>query len=878
VVLLSASLVLAGPVGATSATDVGTRGCSVVGETGPFVVGVAPDARSDAVRAGLAEAGATVTDRLVGGVGFVVQSDAPRELCDVAGVRSVGPRRTIPVPEVGTPNANTNVSARNGTVLSSQREPWGITKVNATVAADAVNESSVDVAIVDSGVDADHPDLRERVVWGVNTSGDGSVRYGLSTADDDDGHGTAVAGVVGAADDGNGVVGVAPDVDLYAVRIASGDGAMRTDDAGEGVHEAVRGPDGVRGTDDDADVVVMSFGRPTSTGTQFIRDAVDRYADDTVFVASAGNSGDDNASTDEVKFPAAYDNVIAVGATDRSDEVAGFSADGPEIDVVAPGVAVTTTALGGATATQSGTSFAAPHVGGVTALLIANGSPELSTDEARRRLRVTATDVGPDGVDDLSGAGRVDAAMALGVEAPVPRPDVVVANVNGPSSVRQGDPAPFTVEFENRGDVGGNYTFDLSVDGTPQVGLYGSLAPGLTATYDTSVSFDTPGTHTVSVGNVTATVEVTTPPDVTVTDLSGPASVTDDETVTVSVSLRNDGGTVGNYSFPVVVDETRRATVSGRLAAGVSTTETVSLTLTEVGTRTVTVGGASTTVTVTGSPDVLVTSLSGPTSVAVGETATVSVGVENRGTATGSYSLPVLVDGVERQTVTGNLSAGVTTTRTVPVIFEAPGPRTVSVRTVSTTVTVTDPDSAVDVAVERPDPTIRNGTTRLNVSVRNTGDATPDTATVLATLPGDLTVTAVEGGTVLDRPQSQYLVGIGPSNTTPPGPGETRTVTFGLQVDPETAPTTLDLSFTARFDGPDGPEQTATTILDVVTPDTQKEPGLARFDTDDDGTIGVGDVVDAIVAYNADETVGGVPVTTEDVVDAIVAHNARTEV
>ena len=252
-----------------------------------------------------------------------------------------------------------------------QEIPWGITRINADSAQTSVDESGVIVAIVDTGMDLDHEDLGGLFVWGYSYYAQGAsggfftpapITEAECTAanpdpcNDDNGHGTHVAGTIAAQDNTVGVLGVAPQVGLYIIKGLDSDGSGSYSAIAGGIRKAVDGPDGVPGTADDADVISMSLGG--SSGTQELEDAVN-YAlnNDVVVVAATGNDGAN---------PAAYPGVIKVGAVDNTDAIASFSNRGETI--LAPGVDILSTYNTGGYDTLSGTSMATPHVAGVAAL------------------------------------------------------------------------------------------------------------------------------------------------------------------------------------------------------------------------------------------------------------------------------------------------------------------------------------------------------------------------------------------------------------------------------------------------------------------------------------------------------------------------------
>lgn len=263
--------------------------------------------------------------------------------------------------------------------LSSESVPWGVEKVNAPPAWDYSTGSGVKVAILDSGVDINHEDL----------SNAGGVSFVSSTYDDINGHGTMVSGIVSATANYIGVKGIAYGSELYAVKITN-DTSGQLSDAISGLQWAI---------DNDMDIAVMSFG--FGFYSQIFKELVqDAYEDGMLLVGAAGN--DDT----NVDYPAAYDDVIAVGAVDSDDERASFSNFGIELELVAPGVDINSTDIDDSYSTSSGTSFAAPHVAGVAALIMAYNN-SLTNEEVRGKLRNDALDLGDSGKDDYYGYGLV---------------------------------------------------------------------------------------------------------------------------------------------------------------------------------------------------------------------------------------------------------------------------------------------------------------------------------------------------------------------------------------------------------------------------------------------------------------------------------------
>lgn len=282
----------------------------------------------------------------------------------------------------------------------SQVMPWGIDRVDAELVWPSGNEADpVKVAIVDTGISADHPDLKANLMGGYNAINP------TKSWNDDNGHGSHVAGTVGALNNTIGVVGVGPLVDLYAVKVLNRNGSGFLSDIIEGIQWSVA--NGMR-------VINMSLG--TSSDVQSFHDAVTAaYNAGVVVVAAAGNSGG------AVGYPAAYPEVIAVSATDSSNNLAYFSSYGPEVDLAAPGVSVYSTYKGTGYATLSGTSMAAPHVTGSAALVLntpvgaydVNGDGVWNPAEVQQKLQDRATDLGDAGYDNLYGWGLVNAYNAV---------------------------------------------------------------------------------------------------------------------------------------------------------------------------------------------------------------------------------------------------------------------------------------------------------------------------------------------------------------------------------------------------------------------------------------------------------------------------------
>jgi subtilisin family serine protease len=317
-------------------------------------------------------------------------------------------------------------------------EQWNLETLRVDEAWTAARGAGVVVAVVDTGVALDHPDLFDRVV----KRPDGSV-IGLDLVDDDrdpsdrHGHGTLVAGVIAAtADDGSGIAGVAPEVGILPVRVLDADGSGTAEDVGRGIRWAV---------DEGADVINLSLeasASGASDGPGVPADAV-RYADDhgVLVIAAAGNRPGAAAAYPE-DSP-----IVLVGAVDRDDRRAGPSSVGRDDGFVAPGVDILSTwcrrtsdgcdVAAAPYGVADGTSFAAPHVAGVAALLVSAG---FDAAQARQRLAAGAVDLGRPGPDTDYGSGRVDAAASLGVSTEVARSDTAASEATARGASMEPDP------------------------------------------------------------------------------------------------------------------------------------------------------------------------------------------------------------------------------------------------------------------------------------------------------------------------------------------------------------------------------------------------------------------------------------------------------
>ncbi len=345
---------------------------------------------------------------------------------------------------------------------------------------------NVSVAVIDTGVDRDHPDLRDRIALCRDFTGQ-AVR---NRCRDDEGHGTHVAGTVAAdgGPDGTGIYGVAPEAEIYAFKACDDEGRCETSALSRAIRAAA---------DEEADVAVLSLGGENESR---LADSI-RYATSrgVIVVAAAGNDGPELGS---ILYPAADGRVIAVGAVGPRDErtvepnnyrVPDFSSRGVEgsfregeryLELSAPGVRVLSPVPGGGYERKSGTSMATPHVGGLTAKVLSGPDPPDRSDvRAALRTRAERFDVtegrhATEGYDPAAGFGvptveGPTAAIRTEPSAPTENDTFVLDG----GATTKGDSEIVSYEWDTSGDghfdrtgerversqPGGNHTVTLRV-------------------------------------------------------------------------------------------------------------------------------------------------------------------------------------------------------------------------------------------------------------------------------------------------------------------------------------------------------------------------------------------------------------------------------
>ncbi|BAU27325.1 type VII secretion-associated serine protease mycosin [Aneurinibacillus soli] len=273
------------------------------------------------------------------------------------------------------------------------RYQWNMPAINMEQAWDISKGSdAVTIAVIDTGLDLHHLEFTDKVVDGYNVLNPGALPQ------DDNGHGTHVAGIIAArTNNGRGVAGVTWNNKLMPIKGIGGNGSGSSFDIAKGI---------IWATDHGARVINMSVGNYQSSSV--LHDAIKyAFSKDVVMVAASGN---DHSS--QPSYPASYPEVISVAAIDQNGNQAPFSNFGSSVDLAAPGVDIPSTYLPGEYAALSGTSMACPHVSGLAGL-IRSLNPSLSNRQVMKIMRATARDAGPAGWDHDYGYGIMDVPQAL---------------------------------------------------------------------------------------------------------------------------------------------------------------------------------------------------------------------------------------------------------------------------------------------------------------------------------------------------------------------------------------------------------------------------------------------------------------------------------
>jgi subtilisin family serine protease len=308
-------------------------------------------------------------------------------------------------------------------------QQWGWLRIYADVAYSngyRGNNTTL-VAVIDTGIDLDHPDLQENIYTnpyeipnGLDDDGNGYIDdiHGWNFVDDNndtgdhDGHGSHCSGIIAGIDNTIGIAGVAPDVQILPIKVIETQSGDLSKLVGAIAYACTM----------NASVISMSIGSDPDTVGAVLKNKINTvisqayYGNGTVLVAAAGNTK--GGGIEEVTYPACNPLVIAVSATTKSDTLANYSNYGIEVEIAAPGGdergAILSTYNESNYASLGGTSMACPHVSGVVALILQWNS-SMTPDEIRARINSTAIDLGAPGKDILFGHGLISAAACLGL-------------------------------------------------------------------------------------------------------------------------------------------------------------------------------------------------------------------------------------------------------------------------------------------------------------------------------------------------------------------------------------------------------------------------------------------------------------------------------
>ncbi|MGH7142570.1 MAG: S8 family serine peptidase [Planctomycetota bacterium] len=572
---------------------------------------------------------------------------------------------------------------------SAEITPTGVSRIGAAPGIGMNTGTGVVIAIVDSGIDLTHPDLQANIIGGTN------IINSSLTANDDNGHGSHCAGIAAAAHNGVGVIGVAPDAKLLAVKVLDSTGSGYDSDIGDGI---------VWATDNGAQVINLSVGG--TDPSSYLLNAVQYAASkDVILCAAAGNSGPPTSGNDDITYPAAYSECIAVTAWcdldgtsaatgakdawgDLDESLASFSCTGPEVAFTAPGVDIYSDYMNGGYATLSGTSMATPHVSGTAALNIVAGKTDIRAAMAANAETVAGT-------ADQVGAGLIR-AKPLGpptVSIYSPADGATVYNTSAVTFTGNAYDAvhvSLTSDIQWSSNLDGALGTGASVSATLSVGDHTITAQvtdsrGLTTSVTHLLHVVVPpptitvppAAQTVTVGD-TATFSVTATGAGTLTyqwqKNSNNISGANSSTYTTPATVLGDSGS----SFRVVVSNTTGPTTSAGAVLTVNPPPNlVTANVTSVGlnaqpgalsdvttTFTLTNGtGAPVTVTLADVQTWLATSPNGPVSIGAGDTITITI----QGNPTG------LSAGVYHGTITATNAPG-SQVRSIPVTLDIAPP------------------------------------------------------------------------------------------------------------------------------------------------------------------------------------------------------------
>ncbi|MGD9677720.1 MAG: S8 family peptidase [Vulcanibacillus sp.] len=282
-----------------------------------------------------------------------------------------------------------HLPAKGKIISRTQVIPWGIERIGADDSWDISQGKGVKVAVVDTGIAFDHADLTRNIKGGTN------IINPLLSPYDHNGHGTHVAGTIGAVNNQYGVVGVAPKVSIYAVKAFNKDGTAKLSNIIKAIDWCI---------DKDMDIINMSFGFNETSPT--FREAIVRcYQSGILMVAASGNNG----TQGRIEYPAEFQETIGVSSINENNQISSFSTVGPQVDLAGPGENIISTWLNNSFREVSGTSMAVAHVSGAAALLKSR-YPRISSNELSYLLQKNAFFINASPISQ--GAGLVNAKIS----------------------------------------------------------------------------------------------------------------------------------------------------------------------------------------------------------------------------------------------------------------------------------------------------------------------------------------------------------------------------------------------------------------------------------------------------------------------------------
>ena len=247
--------------------------------------------------------------------------------------------------------------------------PWGVKMLQAPEIWDSSEKGKgIVVCILDTGIDRNHPDLKDNIIGGRNFTDEGNA----DNWEDGNGHGTHVAGTIAAVENDSGVVGMAPEASLLIGRVLGSNGSGAYNWITNGIKWATnwRGPNNEK-----VRIISMSLGG-SYNDPKMHKAILEAVAEGILVVCAAGNEGDANTDTFEFGYPAMINECISVAACDENKQLANFSNNNLQVDVIGAGVKVISTYPKSQYATLSGTSMATPHISGALALIIKTGEKQ----------------------------------------------------------------------------------------------------------------------------------------------------------------------------------------------------------------------------------------------------------------------------------------------------------------------------------------------------------------------------------------------------------------------------------------------------------------------------------------------------------------------